>query len=51
MFTYTLVYCPGEKNEKSANDYIDTFVKIMENSHREDGAICLKDFLKRHDQK
>ena len=48
MFTYTLVYCPGENNEKSANDYMDTFVNIMENSHHENEANSLKDFLKLH---
>jgi len=44
-FTYTLVYCPGKNNEKSANDYIDAFVNIMENSHSEHGSQSLKEFL------
>ena len=44
-FTYTLVYCPGKNNEKSANDYMDAFVKILENSHLENGAQSLKEFL------
>jgi len=32
-FAYTLVYCPGENNQQTANDYMDAFVKFMENSH------------------
>jgi len=35
-FTYTLVYCPGENNRKYANEYMDAFVKYMENSHSSD---------------
>ena len=42
-FTYTLVYCPGENNEKSANNYMDAFVNIMENSHLENGSHSLKE--------
>ena len=45
-FTYTLVYCPGQNNEKSANNYMDAFVKIMENCHLESGAQNLRQFLK-----
>ena len=44
-FTYTLVYCPGQNNEKSANNYMDAFVKIMENCHLESGAQNLRQFL------
>merc|ERR1712223_243533 len=44
-FTYTLVYCPGKNNEKSANDYMDAFVKMMETSHLENGTQSLKEFL------
>jgi len=32
-FTYTLVYCPGENNKNIATEYIDMFVKYLENSH------------------
>ena len=44
-FTYTLVYCPGVKNEKYANDYMDAFVKITENSHSSHGTHTLKEYL------
>ena len=44
-FTYTLVYCPGEKNEKYANEYIDAFVKIMEKSHLGDITHSLEELL------
>ena len=46
MFTYTLVYCPGDNNEKSANEYIDAFVNIMENSHLKNGKQTLEEYLK-----
>ena len=46
MFTYTLVYCPGDNNEKSANEYIDAFVNIMENSHLKNGNQTLEEYLK-----
>jgi len=44
-FTYTLVYCPGQNNEKSANNYMDAFVNIMENCHLESGTQNLRQFL------
>ena len=44
-FTYTLVYCPGKNNEKSANDYMDAFVKVLENCHLENGTQSLKEYL------
>jgi len=44
-FTYTLVYCPGEKNEKYANEYMDAFVKIMEKSHLGHVTHSLEEYL------
>jgi len=46
MFTYNMVYCPGEKNMTVANKLIDTFVNIMEGSSETSNGVCLKDFIK-----
>ena len=31
--SYTLVHCPGIHNEETAQDYMDAFVDLIENSH------------------
>ena len=45
IFTYNLVYCPGDTNTDVANKLLDTFVKIMENSGHVNEDYSLKHIL------
>jgi len=44
-FSYTLIHSPDKNNEKTARSYMDYFVRIMEESHSDDGK-CVSIHLK-----